>query len=196
MNQIHPKPVVMGVGTAMGAVMLGVLFLGCQPGSLPCDKDEWKEVCALENGGGGGAGGNSMPPPTGMGGSSAPAGPPKCPKYNNSVKEVAEKLIMPTCGGKNPIGCHGMGFDPKFATANDILGAAMDKPGKFCTKDLMVNKMDPSKSLMVTKVKAGSAMHTCPTPGGIGGARMPFNEPALGQDDIDCLEWWAHEVSK
>src|SRR5688500_3547786 len=112
MNQIHPKPVVMGVGTAMGAVMLATLFLGCQPGALPCEKDEWKEVCALDDTGGGGGNGGGTPAPSGMGGSSAapmmPSGATttaKCDKWP-TVKEIEEKLIMPSCGGKMGASCH------------------------------------------------------------------------------------------
>jgi hypothetical protein len=58
-----PQTRVAGVGTALGAVIVGSVmwFGGCQPGQLPCDKDDWKAICTTTSNpsSGSSTGGNS-----------------------------------------------------------------------------------------------------------------------------------------
>jgi hypothetical protein len=125
-----PQSRVAGVGTAVGAVILGsVMWLGCQPGALPCEKDDWKGICAGNDSGvsvattggssggnnGGSSGGNTGGSSGGTGGSGAP---PAAGKPTASTP-VADCGMYKTLGdmdtffemkcGSNGAACHGSG---------------------------------------------------------------------------------------
>jgi hypothetical protein len=131
-------------------------------------------------------GGNSG----GMGGS----GPATC--RFTSTREVAENIILPKCGGMMGGICHLTSFEPKFTNVDQIQ-ALLDKPAiMLCKMDKYVNKAEPAKSYFVLKAKSPDAKVACPTGGGNGGDRMPWMMTVLPKEDIDCLEWWAYELSK
>jgi hypothetical protein len=209
MKRAHHTGMVAGVGTAVGAVILSLgLLAGCAPGTI-CDKDEYAQQC-MTGGAGGGTGGTggsnsgtggtggSMGPSMGTGGSAGGTGgtPPKptCTLWQTK-DEVATNLVMKKCS--DPTGCHAMTFQPFFKNPTEAVTAMLDKiPNMYCKSDKLINKMDPSKSFIVAKVRATAMNVTCPS-GGPGGLKMPFTpQPALNPAEMDCLEWWAHEVSK
>ena len=45
MNHAHQTRMMVGVGTAMGAVILGSFLAGCAPGTI-CDKEGYEAQCA------------------------------------------------------------------------------------------------------------------------------------------------------
>jgi hypothetical protein len=212
MKRTHHTGMVEGVGTAVGAVILAsVGFLaGCAPGTI-CDKPGYENECLTGGSGGsasgsGGSGGSMssgtggmMPAATGgMGGSSGPRTAPACKLYA-SKEEVAEKIVVAKCA--KPGGpCHATTFPPKYTNSAEALTAMLDKaPSLVCRNDKLINKAEPWKSFIVTKVRGNMMTVTCPTGTGMnnGGAKMPFMpDPPLSADEADCLEWWAFEVSK
>src|SRR5687768_7156605 len=159
MEHIHRKRGVANGRPAMSAVLLASVWIGsCQPGTLPCDKEEWKEICF-------GDGGTSSTGGTGGGGGMAGAGggPPACTKYT-TARQVAEMQILPGCGGPMGMACHNpnnssISFDPKFKTVDEIVPALLDKtPALLCKSDKYINKADPAKSFFVHKVKGTASM--------------------------------------
>jgi hypothetical protein len=211
MKRTHHIGMVEGVGTAVGAVILAsVGFLaGCAPGTI-CDKPGYENECLTGGSGGsasgsGGSGGSMSSGTGGSGGTPAATGgmggstPAKATcKLWPTKEEVAEKLVVAKCGMPGNVACHAMTFPPKFTNSAEAVMVMLDKPPTlYCRNDKMINKADPAKSFIVTKVRGTAAMVSCPTGGGNGGAKMPFMpQPALSADEADCLEWWAFEVSK
>jgi hypothetical protein len=219
MKRAHLTRVVAGVGTAVGAVIvtgMATLLAGCAPGTI-CDKDEYAAQCltggttggSQSSGTGGSSGGvpgtGGMPNAmagtgggAGVGGSggAVPSGGPEC-KLWKTKQEVAEKLVVAKCGMPGGM-CHANVFPPKFATGDEAVTVMLDKqPTLYCRSDKLINKADPGKSYIVTKVRGTMATVACPTGSASGGAKMPFMpQPALSADEADCLEWWAYEVSK
>jgi hypothetical protein len=210
MKRTHHTGMVEGVGTAVGAVILAsVGFLaGCAPGTI-CDKPGYESECLTGGSGGsssgsGGSGGSMSAGTGGSGGTPAASGgmggsgPKTAPACSMSRAEVEEKIVVAKCGMPGEMGCHAAVFPPKFSNSAEAIMAMLDKaPTLYCRNDKMINKADPGKSFIVTKVRGTAMMVSCPTGGGNGGAKMPYMpKPALSPAEQDCLEWWAYEVSK
>ena len=209
MKRTHHTGMVEGVGTAVGAVILAsVGFLaGCAPGTI-CDKPGYENECMPGNSGSGGSGGGGSMGTGGTGGGTGtggtggmPSATPKQPicKLWQTKEEVAEKIVVAKCA--KPGGpCHATTFPPKYTNSAEALTAMLDKaPSLVCRNDKLINKAEPWKSFIVTKVRGTMMTVTCPTGTGMnnGGAKMPFMpDPALSADEADCLEWWAWEVAK
>jgi hypothetical protein len=211
MKRSHHSGMVVGVGTAVGAVILASMGLlaGCAPGTI-CNNPDYEEQCMTGGAGGAGTGGSAGSgmttggtggTPSAMGGTTGGGAggtggikpPPACTLWTTK-EDVASKLVMPKCS--DPMGCHAMTFQPFFKNPSEAVTAMLDKiPATYCKMDKLINKADPSNSVIVTKVRATAPMATCPS-GGNGGLKMPFSMPALNAAEMDCLEWWAHEVSK
>ena len=85
------------------------------------------------------------------------------------------------------------------AAFGKIVTALVDKaPSLVCRMDKLIDKTNPGKSFIVTKVRGSANTVSCPS-GGMnnGGAKMPFMpQPALSNDEADCLENWAYQVSR
>lgn len=82
MRKPHHQTRSLGITRPLAAtIAASVLWLGCSPGSLPCEEEEWKAICARDAGpavnraggaGGGSAGtGGSAGMPGGSGGTAA-----------------------------------------------------------------------------------------------------------------------------
>ena len=204
MKQTHQFRVA-GVGTAIGAVMIGSLWLACQPGTLPCDNPtpEWKDVCALPD---------DPPPPSGTGGVSGMSGgggggagmsgTPMPPTKDTPIPGCAK---YPTLGK----------MDEFFATRCGSDGACHTTPGAAVWKDLkmpdiwdrmrtvkssvdcggaaMIDTTAWDKSLLWVITRSPKA--PCPN-GGMIIRLMPPQEPAnvmpkealLSADENTCLE--------
>jgi hypothetical protein len=208
MKRSHHSGMVEGVGTAVGAVILASMGLlaGCAPGTI-CNNPDYEEQCMTGGVGGTGTGGSAGSgtggtggTPSAMGGSGGSAGgtggkvPPACTLWTTK-EDVAAKLVVPKCS--DPAGCHAMTFQPFFKNPMEAVTNMLDKtPMLLCKQDKLINKADPSKSVIVSKVRATGSTAQCPS-GGAGGAKMPFvPQPPLSAAEMDCLEWWAYEVSK
>jgi hypothetical protein len=183
------------VGGTAAALAAGMVWSGCQPPSLPCNKDEtWKSICAGDldggqpkGGGGSATGGGGGMGSGGAGGAGMPDAPPAYPGDNTPVAECPK---YPTVGEMDTFfqtrcsssACHfsqqafGDYKSPhvweRVATMKTIIacpGTAFADPGG-----------DPSKSVMWFKVQE---MPTC-ADGKPAGARMP-QPPAMLLDDAE-----------
>ena len=200
MKQNHQFRVA-GVGTAIGAVMLGgLLFAACAPGKLPCEKDEWKEVCALPDdrpsgqggsGGGGGGGGSG-----GSGGDVMAAG-----LNDNTAIECADFPTLKKmddwfgmrCGVNTS--CHATGAPwsdlkkEKVWERLSTAGGLEEKAKVSCAGGKLIDTETWSNSVIYAKSKMPVV---CPS-GGTPGLQMP---PAalppmmapLSAGEIACLE--------
>jgi hypothetical protein len=210
-----PQTRVAGVGTALGAVIVGsVLWFGCQPGQLPCEKDDWKAICTTtsnpssgsstggnsgssggssgSNSGGSAGGSNSG----GSNGGGADAMPPasggdvggKPVKCNNAdwktVKDM-DKFFLAKCGTGSA--CHSTAVFGDYSKP-DFYKKLMDSTyvSKFdCSGTKMADLSDPAKGVIWIKVQD---MPDCGG-GKSGNGRMPMPPmPALSSDEKDCLK--------
>jgi hypothetical protein len=200
---------VAGVGTALGAVVLSsVVWLGCQPGQLPCDKDDWKAICTTtSNPGSGSSSGGSTGGSNGSGGSSGSGGstggsnggndaaPPasndigsKTVKCNNAdwktVKDM-DKFFLAKCGTGSA--CHSSAVFGDYSKP-EFYKKLTDSTyvSKFdCSGSKMADLSDPTKGVIWIKVQD---MPDCGG-GKSGNGRMPMPPmPALSSDEKDCLK--------
>jgi hypothetical protein len=207
-----PQTRVAGVGTAVGAVILGsVLWLGCQPGALPCEKDDWKGVCAggdalpgaggsSNTGGssnGGNAGGNTGGSSGSTGGASGDAGMPatgdlgskavaSCANWK-TVKDM-DKFFASKCG--NMAACHNNAMVFGDYTSADFYKKLTDSSfiTKFdCIGVPMADMSDPTKGAFWGKIQNPP---TCSASGKMPGPAMPLAPTAmpLTADEKTCLE--------
>ena len=92
-----------------------------------------------------------------------------------------------------------MTFQPFFKNPMEAVTNMLDKtPLLLCKQDKLINKADPSKSVIVTKVRAMGTTATA-APRVANGRRRrcrSCRSPRCSAAEMDCLEWWAHEVSK
>jgi hypothetical protein len=173
-----PQTRVAGVGTAVGAVILGsVMWLGCQPGQLPCEKDDWKAICTTtsnmgqgsSSGGTGGSSGGNTGGTTGgsTGGSSggADAGTPPA----TGGKPTADTKVD-GCGNYKTLGEMDTFFEMKCGTGTachntgsvfgEFKGNKMWERGtttktKFDCKDtLLIDPSEAAKGAFFMKINA------------------------------------------
>jgi hypothetical protein len=187
---------VAGVGTAIGAVMFGVLLASCAPGKLPCDKDEaWMAVCNEpgEGGQGGGGGGGG-----GMGGSagglSEATAVANCAAYPTLGK--MDEFFLARCGvGEGT--CHsGVGAmiwkDLKMPKVWERLSTGTaSKAAAACATAQIIDTAAWDKSViwLITRDPKG----TCPDPTKTIARTMPPQDatpklPLLTADESTCLE--------
>lgn len=198
-----PGKRVAGKATAVGAVMFFGFVAGCQPGTLPCEKPEWKEICALDGGSG---------PVTGMGGSNPGTGgtmPAGTGGSGPTPGDVGERMIMNCsaypkvkdmdtffnmrCGGAE-MTCH----------ATEIFGTAYKDPKVYerivtkasvaCPDLMLASKSDHTQGSIWAKTLD---MPTCQGGKNMGksaGTAMPSKKPneamvmPLTTDEKTCLE--------
>jgi hypothetical protein len=208
MKRAHLNWMVAGVGTAVGAVMLGSFLAACAPGTL-CDKPGYEDEC-LTGGSGGGTGGSggstggSAGGSTGgsaggsTGGSAGGGVGPGMPVANcvmaPTVGEVETKIIAVKCG---ETACHvPMGvFKPDLKTAGSwarLLDKVVEYSATKCKDDVYIKKSDPLKSYFLSSVK--DAMPKC-SDGRMGGVRMPFGKPPLSAEEITCIEGYVKALA-
>jgi hypothetical protein len=200
-----PQTRVAGVGTAVGAVILGsVMWLGCQPGTLPCEKEDWKGICAQSSAGAGGStpsgntggstGGTQGGSTGGASGGGNDAAPPadnmgarvvNCSNANWKTVKDMDKFFVAKCGTGNV--CHVSAAFGDY-TQPEFYKKLLDKSyvSKFdCTGSPMADMGDTTKGVIWIKVQDN------PDCGGgkSGNGRMPMPPmPALSADEKSCLE--------
>ena len=203
-----PQTRVAGVGTAVGAVILGsVMWLGCQPGQLPCEKDDWKAICTTTSnmgqgsssgGTGGSSGGNTGGSSGGStGGSSGAdaAAPPATGGKPNADTEVKG------CGDYKTLGQMDMFFEKKCGSgtachqANSVFGEfkgnkmwerGQTTKTKFdCMGTLLIDPTEAGKGAFFLKIngdaKCGGPLLKMPPPS------APPDQQISG-DEKTCLE--------
>ncbi len=202
-----PQKRVAGVGTAVGAVIVGsILWIGCAPGALPCSKNqEWMDICKNVDGGGsaeGGTGGGN--PATGGGGGNATGGSggggggmgggggggggvtasttvPNCDAYK-TAKDM-DKFFTMRCA--SPAGCHDTAVAGNYKVENLWMVLPTMNAKSSCRESPLVDTADHAKSLLWLKVQD---MPKCPN-GSSGGLKMPFGtQMALSDSEKTCLE--------
>jgi hypothetical protein len=185
----------------------GLIWLGCQPGTLPCSKDkEWEAICANVDGGGGGLGGASGSG-GGSGGGGAQSGgsgggmadgggsggnggvTASTPVMNCADWKTAgemDKFFQTKCGGDNSA-CHSTnGAFGDYKTADFWSRLNMGLKSKFtCGMVPLADTADHTKGLLWARAQE---MPKCPN-GSSAGARMPpLPMPALNATEMACLE--------
>jgi hypothetical protein len=205
-----PRKKVAGVGTALGAVVLGsIMWLGCQPGVLPCDKDpEWKGICA---------GGDALPPPnpattggsggspnSGTGGSPGTGGMPM-----TGAKMINETTQVADCGQYKTLGDMDMFFEVKCGSGGnlchgtgapfgDFKGNKMWERGtttktKFaCMGTFLIDPADETKGAFWAKLNAEMRC------GGMLGKMPPSNAmmaQMISADEKKCLENYFKKIA-
>ena len=204
-----PRKKVAGVGTALGAVVLGsVMWLGCQPGTLPCDKDpEWKGLCAGSDSGVSvvtGTGGSS---PSGSGGSgggnTGTGGMPAAQAKISETTAVADCGMYKTLGdmdmffemkcGSGGSLCHGAGAPFGDFKGNKLWDRGTTTKTKFaCMGTPLIDPMDSSKGAFYAKINGEMRC------GGMMGKMPPTNAmPAqmITADEKKCLESYLKTIA-
>lgn len=161
--------------------------LGCSP---PDDGGGGQRTGGADGGAGTGTGTGGAA--DGSVGTAQAASPDKCAM--KSIPEIETRLILPKCSTE--MNCHGDVYPPLMKQAGAIASLLINmRPIFACTGDRMVNKTDPGKSVMLTRV--ASQTDPAPCPSGMGTSfRMPYMKPRLPQADVDCIAWYVYEISK
>jgi hypothetical protein len=109
-----------------------------------------------------------------------------------TVKEVEEKIIIPSCG-KAGSACHGKSgpFPPDMITAPVYKLLTSWTPATYCKSNKVVDLANPANSLMISKL---TDMPKCPD-GSAGGDQMPWRLPALPAAEATCLKNYAMAVA-
>jgi hypothetical protein len=202
-----PQTRVAGVGTAVGAVILGsVMWLGCQPGQLPCDKDDWKAICTttsnMSSGSstGGGTGSNTGGTSGGStggsnGGGADAAAPPAAGGKPNADTKVEG------CGDYKTLGQMDTFFEKKCGSgtvchqANSVFGEfkgnkmwerGQTTKTKFdCMGTLLIDPSEAGKGAFFLKIngdaKCGGVPLKMPPP-------TATADQQLSGDEKTCLE--------
>jgi hypothetical protein len=152
----------------MGAVVFlgSMVGLGCQPGSLPCDKDnEWKAICASDGGGGvtstGGSGGGNTGGSSGSGGGTSSGGTGgsgggmDAGSGGGGGGSVSESTAVPGCDAFKTVG----EMESKFFAMRCGKGAACHEGATAAFGDLKTTPI--YKRLLDTPVKLNC---TSPSP--------------------------------
>ena len=197
-----PRMRVAGVGTAVGAVVIGsMLGLGCQPGTLPCDKEDWKTICAGDggvtpaNGGSTGSGGSSPTGGSGGGGGGAPDGGSS--GGVTAATTITGCTAYPTLGDMDKFfgmrcginaSCHGAATFGNFKMANFWMMAMTAKAKVVCPGTPLADPADYTKGAIWLKTQATPMC----ADGTAAGGPMPMTEagkdPApLTADEKTCL---------
>jgi len=211
------------LGTAVGAVIIGSsILLSCQPGELPCEDDEWQELCnsggsSGNTGGGGGPGGMG-----GTGGGMAGMG--------GSGGAVTRDTIVPNCAEYSTVGamdgffekrcgvnvlCHENAIPWTDLSQENLWEKLMDKsPASACAKDkagqVLPDKLIDSGSWnkSVLFLKATMEPPACSDSGANAGTIMPpppavqaslpedQRQDPLTADEKTCLENYLKAVTK
>ena len=190
-----------------GLVVASLLIAGCQPGTLPCDKDpEWAAICkgdASVTGGGGGSGSggssgsgggtqNSGGSGGGGGGTTAKADTPldNCSKYK-TVGGMDEFFAM-RCATSGS--CHdaaGGGAWTNFKMP-DVWMRLKDAPAKFsCKGDPIIDTKAWDKSAAWRKTRMPAPVMCAGTGLGMSVMPPPLIEPKmmeLTSEENACLE--------
>jgi hypothetical protein len=199
-----PRKRVAGIGTAMGAVIfLGSMGLGCQPGTLPCDKPEWKSICESDGGGVTSSGGSSGSGGTtgGMGGSSGSGGGSGTPDAGGGGVTAATPIM--NCSDFKTVGdmdkffgmrcgegatCHPTTAAATFGDLKspDVFKRIVTKSSLTCTGVKLADTSDYTKGLIWAKTEA---MPKCPGGTSAAGAQMPsMPMMPLSATEKTCLE--------
>ena len=176
MNHAHQTRMMVGVGTAVGAVMvLGSVLVGCAPGTI-CDKAGYEEQCMNPVGGTGGSGGGGSGGSGGSGGTGgsrdgggmeaagATVGPStavaNCTMYPTVGK--MDDFFKARCGTNSACHDNMIWTDMKSANAYTRM---IDKPANFTCRTTagttkLINKQNWRQSFIY--VKTHEMMPGCP----------------------------------
>jgi hypothetical protein len=196
-----------GVGTALGAVVLSsIAWVGCQPGSLPCDQDDWQKICegngvsvattGGSSGGSGGSGGGGGASNMGGNGGTAPVGDIGAKMIANcsmfaTVKDM-DKFFDMRCG-KNAT-CHGAGSGFGEIHGPDFYKMAPTLKTKFaCANTVLADTGDYKNGMLWRKIQP------VPACGGSGAGltRMPsMPDTPLTDAETKCLEGFLQALVK
>ena len=198
-----------GAKAAMaGLILSGVLLAGCQPGVLPCDKDqEWQAICkgnadALPAAGGGSGNGGS-----GQGGSSGGSGGnggtaltkdtaiTGCDKYK--TLGAMDDFFAMRCGSN--AACHDGAGASAWTNLKmpDVWSRLKNTPAKFsCRGDNIIDGTSWDKSVLWRKTRmpvmcagANPAMSVMPPPA------IEPKMPMLTTAEDDCLKGFLKAIA-
>ncbi len=192
--------------TAGWSGLLLVTWIGsgsCQPGSLPCSRnDEWRQICA--DGGGaaeGGSGGNTAGSGGSTGGTSGAGGTGGNATGGMPGTAVTASTLIPDCDAyktakdmdrffdmrcsSNP-GCHQPGaVHGDMKTENLFMRATTTTTNFACKGSPWIDKADHTKGMLWSKIQE---MPKCPSGSG-GFGKMPMApQMALSAAERTCLE--------
>lgn len=205
-----PGKRVAGKATAVGAVMFFGFVAGCQPGTLPCDKAEWKEICALDGGSG---------PVTGMGGSNPgtggtmPAGTggtmqmgdvgartiENCTKY--STVKAMDSFFLMRCGGE-VAQCHQAALFGTEYKSEKVYERIVNQTSTSCPDLTLASKTDYTQGSIWSKTLDPPVCQGGRNKDKPAGARMPSKMPSemmenpLTAEEKTCLENYLKALTK
>jgi hypothetical protein len=169
---------VAGVGAAVLVLFGGGLWVACAPGSLPCEKQEWKMACAEQPGGGAGSGGSSgsggggggSGGSSGSGGSTGGSGGSGAGgSGGGSGGPVTAQTVVQNCSMFDTLGKMDMFFEMRcgvdmachapnapwtdFKTGSAFMRLLDTKPKIACTNGKLLDKANWQNSVLLFKVK-------------------------------------------
>lgn len=198
-----PQTRVAGGGTAVGAVIFGsMVLLGCQPGTLPCEKDDWKGICAGNDAGINttAASGGTSGSPSGSGGAGGMVTTPKMISATTPVADCGtyktlgdmDMFFEMKCGGGGSA-CHGANAPFGDFKGNSMWDRGRTTKTKFaCMGTLLIDPADASKGAFFAKINGETRC------GGMMGKMPPLNAmPAqmITADEKKCLETYLNTIA-